>query len=208
MNATLTLDDDVVALLERARRNRRQTPEELGNDLLRQTLRQLGAAALGRRLPGDDRSEADASRQVEGQEQNGRREFQQVLEQLHTVRGEVESGYRDLARREHTWRAFQRLATHSLWEAVAGLENDAYRQQLADVLDAAVAGLPAFQLKEEHLTALDLTLARLAAADVTEQDVDSCENAWRDVGVDTLPSLGEAFEEWLASSDLDSADAD
>ncbi len=40
MNATLTLDDDVAALLERAREERGWTLEELGNDLLRRTLRQ------------------------------------------------------------------------------------------------------------------------------------------------------------------------
>ena len=46
MNATLTLDDDVAALLERARRERGWSLEELGNDLLRRTLRQLGASSL------------------------------------------------------------------------------------------------------------------------------------------------------------------
>ncbi len=43
MNATLTLDDDVAALLERAREERGWSLEELGNELLRRTLRQLGA---------------------------------------------------------------------------------------------------------------------------------------------------------------------
>ncbi len=38
MNAILTLDDDVAALLERARRERGWSLEELGNDLLRRTL--------------------------------------------------------------------------------------------------------------------------------------------------------------------------
>ena len=70
------------------------------------------------------------------------------------------------------------------------------------MLDAAIAKLQAFQLEEKHLSAIDLTLALLSASEVTEQDVDSCENAWRDVGVDTLPSLGEALEEWLESSEL------
>ncbi len=44
MNATLTLDDDVAALLERAREKRGWSLEELGNELLRRTLRQLSAS--------------------------------------------------------------------------------------------------------------------------------------------------------------------
>ncbi len=44
MNAILTLDDDVAALLERARRQRGWSLEELGNDLLRRTLKQLGVS--------------------------------------------------------------------------------------------------------------------------------------------------------------------
>lgn len=44
MKATLTLDDDVAALLERARRERGRSLEELANELLRRTLRRLGAS--------------------------------------------------------------------------------------------------------------------------------------------------------------------
>ncbi len=45
MNATLTLDADVAALLERIREERGRSLEELGNELLRRTLRQLGASS-------------------------------------------------------------------------------------------------------------------------------------------------------------------
>jgi len=41
MKATLTLDDDVAALLDVARRREGQSLERMGNDLLRRTLRRL-----------------------------------------------------------------------------------------------------------------------------------------------------------------------
>ncbi len=125
-----------------------------------------------------------------------------AMAQLREALEEISSGYHDVVSREHAWRAFQRLATEALWDSVKDLEDDPYRQQLADVLDAAIARLQAFQLEEKHLSAIDLTLSLLSAPEATEEDVDACQNAWRDVGVDTLPSLGEAFEEWLASSEM------
>ena len=45
MRATLTLDDDVTALLERARRKNGQSLQELANRLLRATLKRLGSMA-------------------------------------------------------------------------------------------------------------------------------------------------------------------
>ncbi len=68
------------------------------------------------------------------------------------------------------------------------------------MLDAAVSKLEAFQLNERHLSVIDSTLSRLSAREVTERDVDLCEDEWRNANVDTLPSLGEAFEEWLEST--------
>ncbi len=44
MRATLTLDNDVAALLDRARKEKGQSLEEIANELLRRTLRRLGAA--------------------------------------------------------------------------------------------------------------------------------------------------------------------
>jgi hypothetical protein len=73
---------------------------------------------------------------------------------------------------------------------------------LADVLDAAVSKLEAFQLKAHHFSAIESTLTRLSAESVEEQDVDDCENEWRAADVDTLPSLREAFEEWLRNTPL------
>ncbi len=133
---------------------------------------------------------------------DGGSDLRRVMDQLRETREEISSGYRDVVSREHAWRAFQRLATGALWDAVKDLEDDPYRQHLADVLDAAIARLQAFHLEEKHLSAIDMTLECLSAPEATEEDVDACQNAWRDVGVDTLPSLGEAFEEWLASSEL------
>ncbi len=129
--------------------------------------------------------------------------FQRALAQLKTAREELRSSYPDLVRREHAWRSFKQLANEPLWATVEDLEDDTYRRQLADVLDAAVAGLQAFQLDKKHLSALDLTLSCLSEASITERNVDACENAWRHAGVDTLPSLKESFEEWLASSAAD-----
>ncbi len=45
VKATLALDDDVAALLEQTRRERGRSPEEMGNELLRRTLRQLSASS-------------------------------------------------------------------------------------------------------------------------------------------------------------------
>ncbi len=130
----------------------------------------------------------------------GNNGLQPVLEQLRTVRAEVHEGYSDVARRELTWRSFQQLATGPLWTAVEHLEDDPYRQQLADVLDAAVGGLEAFQLDERHFAAIDSTLSRLSAPTVTEDAVDACENEWQAAEVATVPALRAAFEEWLATS--------
>ncbi len=130
-------------------------------------------------------------------EMNG---FRGVLERLRIAREEVHAGYPDPTRRELTWTTFQQLTTGPLWEAVEQLEDEPYRQQLADVLDAAANKLEAFQLSERHFSAIDFTLARLSARTPTEKDVDACEDEWRAAEVDTIPKLQEAFEEWLASS--------
>lgn len=45
MRAVLTLDDDVAALLERTRRERGKSLDDLANELLRATLRRLSGAA-------------------------------------------------------------------------------------------------------------------------------------------------------------------
>ncbi len=134
-------------------------------------------------------------------------EFQQILGQLMATLQDIRAGYRDVSRREHAWRSFQQIVTTSLWQAVENLDTDPYRQQLADVLDAAVTRLQAFQLGDEVFSAIEHTLARLSATHVSEQDVDACENTWRAADVDTIPSLGEAFEQWLASCDPDPEDA-
>lgn len=47
MRATLTLDDDVAALLDLARQQQGQSLEEVANELLRRTLRHLGLSATG-----------------------------------------------------------------------------------------------------------------------------------------------------------------
>ncbi len=59
MKATLTLDDDVADLLDRARRERGRSPEELANELLRWTLRRLGVS-LGSRQH-EDKAKASAT---------------------------------------------------------------------------------------------------------------------------------------------------
>jgi hypothetical protein len=51
MRATLTLDNDVAALLDRARKEQGRSLEEMANELLRRTLRRLGVAAPGSRQP-------------------------------------------------------------------------------------------------------------------------------------------------------------
>lgn len=124
-----------------------------------------------------------------------------VLGQLSSAANEIRDGYSDPTHRGLAWRSFQRLAVVSLWEAIEGQEDDPYRLQLADVLDAAVSRLEAFQLNEAHLSAIQATLARLSAENVTEQDVDDCENIWRGAEVETIPCLREAFEEWLTASE-------
>ena len=45
MSATLTLDADVATLLERAQKEHGRSLEELGNELLRRMLRQLGTSS-------------------------------------------------------------------------------------------------------------------------------------------------------------------
>lgn len=133
----------------------------------------------------------------ESNEVNG---FQGVLVQLQAALEEVQAGYLDLTRRELAWSAFRDLVTGSLWETVEHLEDDPYRQQLADVLDAAVTKLEAFQLSERHFSAVDFTLARLSTRLPNEADVEACEDAWQTAEVDTIPKLQEAFGEWLTNS--------
>ncbi len=127
-------------------------------------------------------------------------QLQPVLDRLRTARDQVSESYSDIAHRELTWREFQELACGSLWATVEKLEDDPYRQQLADVLDAAVSQLEAFQLDEKHLAAIDSTLSSLAATTVTEHAVDACGQEWQAAEVATVPALRAAFEEWLASS--------
>lgn len=128
------------------------------------------------------------------------RDFQRVLARLSTARAELRAGYPDLTHRELSWRHFRKLAIGELWDAVENLESGGYHRQLADILDAAVSRLEAFQLDDRHLSAIDSTLSRLAASTITEADIDACENEWRVAEVDTLPSLRDAFEGWLAAS--------
>jgi hypothetical protein len=187
MQMTLTLDDDLaMALREEVKRNDRSFRETVSS-LLRRGLRVAPAEgpAIVAELPDE--------------------ELRRILGRLKAALADVQAEYRDVARCEQTWRGLQRLVAEPLWEAVEGLDDDRYRRHLADVLDAAVARLQAFQLDDKHLAAIDSTLARLAAPRVTERDVHFCEKLWEAVGVNTVPSLGDSFEEWLELSgpDLD-----
>ena len=132
----------------------------------------------------------------------GKEKIDHVLIRLNDSIDEVKASYFDLSRREINWRHFKELVSVPLWEAVEPLEEEPCRRQLADVLDAAVSKLEAFQLKAHHFSAIESTLTRLSAESVEEQDVDDCENEWRAADVDTLPSLREAFEEWLRNTPL------
>jgi hypothetical protein len=127
-------------------------------------------------------------------------DFVSILGQLRTVRYDVQDVYFDVAQRERIWRDFQELVSGPLWAAVERLEDDPYRQQLTDVLDAAVSKLEAFQLDERHLSALDSTLTLLSVPSMSEDAVDACERDWEAAEVTTLPALRASFEEWLTSS--------
>ncbi len=128
-------------------------------------------------------------------------DFQEVMQKLLVAREDLAADYPDLSRREFKWRAFQQLATESLGASVEQLTCEPYRQQVADVLDAAVNQLGAFQLTDRHFSAIDFTLSCLLAQNLTEEEVDACEDLWRVTEVDTIPSLRDSFGEWLASAE-------
>ncbi len=138
--------------------------------------------------------------QDSGVDQTKNSEFREILEQLWAAREEVYASLPDLTHRELTWATFQQLTTGPLWNTVEKLDNDPYRQQLADVLDAAVSRLEAFQLNDSHFAAIDFTLSRMSTQIVTEKDVDACEDKWLAAKVTTIPTLQTSFEEWLTNS--------
>jgi hypothetical protein len=51
MRTTLTLDDDVVAMLARARESRKRSLKDLVNDALRQGLKQMQGPPQGKKKP-------------------------------------------------------------------------------------------------------------------------------------------------------------
>jgi hypothetical protein len=57
---TLTLDNDVAALLDRAHKEQGQSLEEMANELLRRTLQRLGAVSGSRRRGSQDSDDAVA----------------------------------------------------------------------------------------------------------------------------------------------------
>ncbi len=61
MRATLTLDNDVAILLDRARKEQGRSLEEMANELLRRTLEHLGASPATRRRTQIQDPESDAA---------------------------------------------------------------------------------------------------------------------------------------------------
>ncbi|MEM1176698.1 MAG: hypothetical protein AAGM22_00010 [Acidobacteriota bacterium] len=132
--------------------------------------------------------------------------WSQAHGQLVGLHRELKAHYRDAARCEHAWRSLKSYIADDLWSAVEKLDGDQYRQQLVDVLDSAVSELHAIQLQSKHLQAIDDSLAALKLATVREVDVSKLEDAWRKVGAETIPTLGNAFPEWLELSTSGSDD--
>ncbi len=120
----------------------------------------------------------------------------EVLGELRTLLDQIRLGYSDPAERELAWEAFRKIVSERLWAACEPLEEDEYKQQLADQLDIAVSKIESHQLQPEHLKAIALTLERLSSESVGANDVDDCEQAWRLSQVETLPSFSEILKDW------------
>ncbi|MEO1086325.1 MAG: hypothetical protein AAFY88_18980, partial [Acidobacteriota bacterium] len=62
------------------------------------------------------------------------------------------------------------------------------------------------QLTQQHLTVIGDSLEALAEPTVAETDVAALEELWKRAGVETIPTLGDAFPEWLELSEPEPVD--
>ena len=87
MRATLTLDDDVTALLERAKREQGESLQDLANDLLRRTLKRVGKVARGL----SSRSASEDIGPVDGEPLGRERGIEQLYGEIHDLVARLES---------------------------------------------------------------------------------------------------------------------
>ena len=123
-------------------------------------------------------------------------EFQDVLQELTYYLEEACLGYSDPAHREIAWGQFREVTLDHLWRAVDSLTFDEYRQQLAVQLERAVSKIESPFLTLKHLDAAKLSMERLRSEKVGQHDISACKKAWRQAGIEMLPSFKKILEEW------------
>ena len=87
MRATLTLDDDVTALLELAKREQGESLQDLANDLLRRTLKRVAKVARGL----SSRSASEDIGSMVDESSDRERSIEQLYGEIHALVARLES---------------------------------------------------------------------------------------------------------------------
>lgn len=123
-------------------------------------------------------------------------EFEDVLQRLTYYLEETRLGYSDPAHRQIAWDQFREVTLHHLWPAVESSGFDEYRQQLAVQLERAVRKIEDPFLTLKHLDATRLSIERLLSEKVGQHDISACKKAWRQAGIEMLPSFKTILQKW------------